>query len=168
MQLLPTLFNPHCLGSTLQETIVCVLSCSYFIVAYILKLLAWLMSSCFCNKLYRYLQNVEEKPVTSPKASKTHCTLGAFPLSFHFWYIFFFSKANYSAKHKRVGKDLWYSENMLLIPKTGLQLVRYDGFFGICGFPFKELRMYQLPWWKLKLCLVIYLQYHLIPFSKFS
>lgn len=75
--------------SALQETIVCVLSCSYFIVVRILKLLAWLMSNSFCNELYRYLEiSAEEKPVTSPKASKLHCALGTSPF-FHFTFCIF-------------------------------------------------------------------------------
>lgn len=166
LQLLCTLFN-FSLGSTLQETIVCVLSSSYFIVAYILKLLAWLMYSCFWNDLCIYLQTIEEKPVTFSKAWRPHCSLDAFP-PFPFTFCIFFFSRQTILQSIRFGKDLWYSENILLISQTGLQLVRINVCFGICGFPFKELRVSQVPWWKLKFCIVIYQQYHLIPFSKFS
>lgn len=110
LQILIALFNlatsAHApFGSTLREITVCVLSCSYFVVAYILKLVARFMASCFCSEFYKCLQTVEEKPVTSSKASKPHCTFGRFsPVSFQFSYFSF--QANYSAKSKRVGKGL--------------------------------------------------------------
>lgn len=96
LQILIALFNlatsTHALfGSTLREIIACVLSCSYFMAAYISRLLARFMAHCFSSEFYKYLQTVEEKPVTSSKASKPHCTLGTFPL-FPFTFRIFLSR----------------------------------------------------------------------------